>query len=137
MGGLWGRDGGSAALLRGCWTLFALENRLNSLGLVSPPIHLLHREDNDPRARPGRAVLFKILLGNVAFASDWSRQRTEVDELVAILSARIVRARGEDQNMPGGSPGHTELERNPAAALVDGQRPYRVHRERRAHGRPQ
>src|ERR1039458_8602721 len=48
---------------------------------------------------------------------------------------RSVWARGEDQYVPGGRLGHTELERNPAAALANGHRPNRVPRKRRAHGR--
>ena len=83
---------GRLAWIGDAWAaLIGAENGLHSLRKVSPPIYLLEGVDEDAGAEPGSGVLRKVQLGNVALASGRSRQHTEVDEFVAVLSACVVR----------------------------------------------
>ena len=86
---------------------------------------------------PGQGLpCFANVLGSdVALARGRRRERPKVDEFVAVPSARVVRARGEDEDVPGRGGGYAEFKGDAGGPLGNVERRNRVIAEDRALGR--
>src|SRR5208337_4144099 len=80
-------------------------------------------------------MLRNVLGSDVALARGRRRERPEVDELVAVASASVVRARGEDEDVPGGSGGYAEFKGDAGGPLGNVEHRNGVVAEDRALGR--
>jgi len=114
------RPGGATALP------LARDKRVGLYREVLLPVHLLLGPYKDARAGRGVTEFLHVLLGDVALVSFPGGQQTEVAEVGAEASARVLRRRTQDLGVLGGGAGHTEQERNPTGDLDDPKRPNRV-----------